>query len=80
MASASLPFQSARALQRGRRLHKGWYVGSLLLVLSAIGGYCWRREFLIIVRQRSAMTIWHVDDAGCGRGSEWAAERSDRQG
>ena len=35
---------------------------------------CWRREFLSIVRQRSAMTIWHVDEAGCGRGSERVAE------
>jgi hypothetical protein len=41
---------------------------------------CWRRDFLTIVRQCSAMTMWHVDDAGCGTGSEWVAERSDRQG
>jgi Flp pilus assembly protein CpaB len=39
MASASVPFQSARLLQRSRRLHRGWYVGSVLMVVSLVGGY-----------------------------------------
>ena len=39
MASASLPFESARVLQRSRRLHRGWYVGVVLLIVSAVGGY-----------------------------------------
>jgi len=39
MASASLPFESARVLQRSRRLHRGWYVGIVLLIVSALGGY-----------------------------------------
>ena len=32
--------------------------------------WCWRRDFLTIVRRRSAMTIRHVDDARRGGGSE----------
>jgi Flp pilus assembly protein CpaB len=39
MASTSLPFESARVLQRSRRLHRGWYVGVVLLIISAVGGY-----------------------------------------
>jgi len=39
MASASLPFESARVLQRSRRLHRGWYVGMVLLIVSGVGGY-----------------------------------------
>jgi len=39
MAAASVPFDAVRALQRTRRIHKGWYVGSALLLLSAAGSY-----------------------------------------
>ncbi len=39
MAAASLPFNAARALQHTRRIHRGWFVGSALLVLSAFGSY-----------------------------------------
>ena len=30
--------------------------------------YCWRRDFSTIVRRRSAMTIWQVDDRRRGHG------------
>src|SRR5437870_2373847 len=39
MASATLAFDAARALHRTRRIHKGWYFGSVLLALSAFGSY-----------------------------------------
>jgi Flp pilus assembly protein CpaB len=71
MASASLPFESARVLQRSRRLHRGWYVGVVLLITSAVGGYSVyqsrpvvEHSVLIAARDVAPGTVLSRDDLG----------------
>lgn len=71
MATASLPFDAARALRQTRRIHKGWYVGSVLLVLSAAGSYSVyhtrpvvEHSIVIATREIAPGTVLGRDDLG----------------